>query len=130
MENSQYGTPKIDKKAISNQKILIPLIRHIYPKLVAQEIIGVQPMITLRQRLFNRKHKEIISDMEIVHTSIRPFMRPGDREPNEHYRPWLEEHIGEQGVDWNWDIHSVHSNSLAIFFANLEHGTLFELTWP
>jgi uncharacterized Zn-finger protein len=98
------------------------------PKLVAQEIIGVQPMISLRERLF-LKHKEIKSAMEVVHTALRPFMRPGDDEPNDHYRPWLEEHVGEQGVDWNWDIHSVSSNTLIIMFANKEHGTLFELTW-
>lgn len=23
-------------------------------------------------------------------------------DPNEHYRPWLEEHVGKQGWDWNW----------------------------
>lgn len=23
-------------------------------------------------------------------------------DPNDHYRPWLEEHIGKQGRDWNW----------------------------
>jgi hypothetical protein len=25
-------------------------------------------------------------------------------DPNDHYRPWLEEHIGKQGWDWNWCI--------------------------
>jgi hypothetical protein len=23
-------------------------------------------------------------------------------DPNDLYRPWLEEHVGEQGWDWNW----------------------------
>ena len=23
-------------------------------------------------------------------------------DPNDHYRPWLEEHVGRQGLDWNW----------------------------
>ena len=23
-------------------------------------------------------------------------------DPNDHYRPWLEEHVGKQGRDWNW----------------------------
>ena len=27
-------------------------------------------------------------------------------DPNDHYRPWLEEHIGKQGWDWNWGISS------------------------
>jgi hypothetical protein len=23
-------------------------------------------------------------------------------DPNDHYRPWMEEHVGKQGWDWNW----------------------------
>lgn len=23
-------------------------------------------------------------------------------DPNDHYRPWLEENVGKQGWDWNW----------------------------
>ena len=23
-------------------------------------------------------------------------------DPNDHYRPWLEEHVGRQRWDWNW----------------------------
>ena len=23
-------------------------------------------------------------------------------DPNDHYRPWMEQHIGKQGWDWNW----------------------------
>lgn len=23
-------------------------------------------------------------------------------DPNDHYRPWLEKHVGRQGWDWNW----------------------------
>ena len=23
-------------------------------------------------------------------------------DPNDHYRPWMEEHVGRQGWDWNW----------------------------
>ena len=25
-------------------------------------------------------------------------------DPNDHYRPWMEQHIGKQGQDWNWGI--------------------------
>jgi hypothetical protein len=40
----------------------------------------------------------------------------------------MEEHIGKQGVDWNWRIHKI--DLLAIDFADKEQATLFELTWP
>lgn len=23
-------------------------------------------------------------------------------DPNDHYRPWLEKHVGKQGWDWQW----------------------------
>jgi hypothetical protein len=25
-------------------------------------------------------------------------------DPNDHYRPWLEEHVGKQGWNWNWGL--------------------------
>ena len=25
-------------------------------------------------------------------------------DPNDHYRPWMEKHIGKQGWDWNWGL--------------------------
>ena len=25
-------------------------------------------------------------------------------DPNDHYRPWMEEHVGKQGWDWNWGL--------------------------
>lgn len=113
------------------QKIMLPMIRRVMPSLIAAEIVGVQPMgePSIRFILF-KDHPKIENDMKIVHRAIRPFMRPGDYEPNEHYRPWLEEHVGKQGVTWNWDIHSVVDNTLEIRFAEEDHATLFELTWP
>lgn len=118
------------------------MIRQVMPGLIANEIASVQPMTGSVGQIFSMKntldnefilHKiypSIISNMKIAHISIRPFMRKGDAEPNEHYRPWLEENIGQQGVSWNWKIHSVNGNLLAIDFATEEHAILFELKWP
>jgi len=25
-------------------------------------------------------------------------------DPNDHYRPWMEANVGQQGWDWNWDV--------------------------
>jgi hypothetical protein len=116
------------------------MIRQIMPDLIAQEIMSVQPMTgpvgliyNLRfgdnERTLHRNKERIVSDMIIVHTAVRPFMRSGDLEPNEHYRPWLEEHVGEQGINWNWEIHSTNPDQVAIHFENTEHATLFEITW-
>jgi len=25
-------------------------------------------------------------------------------DPNDHYRPWMEKHVGRQNIDWQWDL--------------------------
>lgn len=37
-------------------------------------------------------------------------------DPNDFYRPWLEEHVGRQGWDWNWGFvgNDVSENCLTI----------------
>jgi hypothetical protein len=56
-------------------------------------------------------------------------MRPGEQEPNYHYRPWLEHVVGEQHVDWQWDLHPGIVDNLCIWFVKEEHAVLFELSW-
>jgi hypothetical protein len=35
-------------------------------------------------------------------SGIWDYVKSAD--PNDHYRPWIEEHIGKQGWDWNWGL--------------------------
>jgi hypothetical protein len=37
-------------------------------------------------------------------------------DPNDHYRPWIEEHIGKQGWDWDWGFtgNDVSDNCLTV----------------
>jgi hypothetical protein len=39
-------------------------------------------------------------------------------DPNDHYRPWLEQNVGHQGWDWNWKMmdDDVAMNRLTIKF--------------
>ncbi len=71
--------------------------------------------------------------MDFGNYIYRKFMFPDDpREPNVRYRPWLEEKIGKQGVDWDWDIYQGRAmddwNKLRVSFKNHEDAILFELT--
>jgi len=34
-------------------------------------------------------------------------------DPNDHYRPWLEKHVGRQGIDWQWEPSFSTKNSMA-----------------
>lgn len=50
-------------------------------------------------------------------------------DPNEYYRLWLEEKIGKQGIDWDWELSKTDFNFVHIMFSSSDNGTLFELTW-
>lgn len=111
--------------------------------LLADQIISIQPMNGPVGKIFTTKFRYslsnveilfkdrdvIVTDMIVLHVSLRPFMPPGYPEPNDHYRPWLEKNIGAQGINWNWCIHEHNIDLLEIHFADKEHATLFELAW-
>lgn len=90
---------------------------------------SMQDIICRRTRFLSPKDPKI-KKIQHTHTATRPFMKYGDREPNEYYRPWLEENVGKQAVDWDWDLSSAGLDILEIYFVTQEHATLFELTWP
>jgi len=89
-----------------------------------------QKRIEVRTAIVEGRRK-IGSDLLVrnAHTSIRPFMADGE-EPNNYYRSWLEENIGRQGRDWDWELCGTDIDYLEIYFAKREHATLFELKWP
>lgn len=39
------------------------------------------------------------------------FIQMESADPNDHFRPWLEQHVGHQGWDWNWRIGSTASSN-------------------
>lgn len=112
--------------------------------LLADHIISVQPMTGPVGLIFTTKFRYspsnaetlfkdrevIVTDMNIVHTSKRPYMAPGNPEPNEHYRLWLEQNVGAQGFKWNWHLSGLDAYMLNIEFSNTADATLFELKWP
>lgn len=55
-------------------------------------------------------------------------------DPNDHYRPWLEEHVGQQGWDWDWGImtnNNAADNTLTIKIRqrHAESATIAALRW-
>lgn len=61
----------------------------------------------------------------------RPFMMGNGAkyEPNEYYRAWLEENVGEQNKSWSWDLAEDNFELIEFCFADEQHATLFELRW-
>ncbi len=54
-------------------------------------------------------------------------------DPNDHYRPWMEEHVGKQGWDWQWGIadNDAAANRLTIKIRqkHAKYATLAALRW-
>jgi hypothetical protein len=54
-------------------------------------------------------------------------------DPKDHYRPWLEEHVGRQGWDWNWGMtkNDVEANRLTIKIRQQrsEYATIAAMMW-
>ncbi len=54
-------------------------------------------------------------------------------DPNDHYRPWLEQHVGRQGWDWNWGMGGMDAtdNRLTIKIRQkyAEYATIAALRW-
>ena len=54
-------------------------------------------------------------------------------DPNDHYRPWLEQHVGKQGWDWNWGMGGMDAteNRLTIKIRRkyAKHATIAAMMW-
>lgn len=54
-------------------------------------------------------------------------------DPNEHYRPWIEQHIGRQGWHWNWRMedNDVAKNQLTLKVckSRSKYATMAAIKW-
>ena len=59
-----------------------------------------------------------IHDPATIVIVVRWPRSPESSDPNDHYRPWMEDHVGKQGVDWDWGLinDDVANNNLSIRF--------------
>lgn len=60
-----------------------------------------------------------------------PLDQPAD--PNEHYRPWIEKHIGKQGWHWDWTMEDNDAAdnllTLKVCKSKSKYATLAALQW-
>jgi hypothetical protein len=54
-------------------------------------------------------------------------------DPNDHYRPWMEKHVGRQGRDWQWGLrdNNAAENRLTIKIRNkhAKWATIAAIQW-
>lgn len=54
-------------------------------------------------------------------------------DPNDHYRAWLEENVGKQGRDWQWDCVYTGDSAFELLIvlsrAKKHHASMIALRW-
>ncbi len=60
---------------------------------------------------------------------VRSFRVPNG-DPNDHYRPWLEDNIGKQKLAWDWELDPNDHENFLLYIEDAELATLFVITWP
>jgi len=54
-------------------------------------------------------------------------------DPNDHYRPWMEQNVGRQGRDWNWGLvaNDIHADLLTIKIrqSKEKYATIAAMRW-
>ena len=59
------------------------------------------------------------------------FIQIESADPNDHYRPWLEENVGRQGWDWDWKIGPIAADngSGTVGFGKAKWASMAALKW-
>lgn len=54
-------------------------------------------------------------------------------DPNDHYRPWMEKHIGKQGIHWDWGLADLDATgnrlTIKIIKSKAKFASYFALKW-
>ena len=97
--------------------VIIPVIRKLYPKLIASEITSVQPITIYSYIQTYYDNESILPYGVILPLFTTSFVMGGD------VLAWCNDTFGVNGTRWN------HSNGRAYSFLNEEDRTLFLLRW-
>jgi hypothetical protein len=54
-------------------------------------------------------------------------------DPNDHYRPWMEQHVGRQGWDWDWGMANMDTTenrlTIKIRRKHAKYATIAAMRW-
>ena len=123
--------------------VILPIIRRVWPTLLAQEIIGAQPMTGPAGEIFKKKSDWFFNKVLLTKTHYRHFHRVYNRR-KWHYRDYLTS-LGYSQVSINltdtiaarqWcrdnlkeGTYIAPANSTIFLFAYERDATLFTLRW-
>ena len=89
------------------QGIIIPLVRKAYPHLIANEILGIQPMSdpageVFRRRDWRQRLHHWWQGFYWKHMAGTTIVIPWPDEKSQELREYLNENVGKFGRDWHW----------------------------
>ena len=106
-------------------KVTLPLIKQLWWKLM--------PGVTIKVKWPNGEIIVDDSDPRWEDIGGATMMKFHSADPNDHYRPWMEENVGKQGWDWDWCMtdDDVSKNRLTIKFRRRRehHAIVASLKW-
>ena len=125
---TQYDADTAASVTATAQKILIPMIRQVFPKLIAQQILGVQPMSSAAGKLFTMKYA-VISKSKYKFSRANWYVADVDAKYYWEIDEWCTQHFGkhpDQHDAWSrW----VHLYEDKIHFRDEKDYVWFMLRW-
>ena len=87
--------------------IIIPLVRKVYPNLIANQILGVQPMSdtageVFRRRSWRQRLHNWWQRFYWKHMAGTTIVIPWPVEKSQELQEYLNENVGKFGRDWHW----------------------------
>jgi hypothetical protein len=106
------------------QKIIIPLIRKVYPNMIAQQITSVQPMSAPTGAIFKIKRsyslrfrlKQYWAKLYRKYMPGTTIDIPWPPTLNSGLRVWLETNVGRQNIDWSMQVNSNDTERILVKF--------------
>ena len=117
---------------------ILPLVRKIYPGMIAQQITGVQPMTDLSGIIFDLKVKYSWRyRLKRWWISFKWKCMPGTvialpsplSVPADLYREWLETNVGKKGWDWEWYFNPKGTIDIKFRLGKGKWATVMALRW-
>jgi hypothetical protein len=92
---TQYYDPKIAASVTATaQKILMPMIRNLYPQVLAQSILGVQPMTGSVGEVFTVKKARLRYESKYKFSRAKWYDADHHYDDYEEVMAWCTEHFG------------------------------------
>jgi hypothetical protein len=135
----------MQKSKSSFDPVILGVMRKAWPQLIAQAIIGVQPMSGPTGRIFNLFSRYRITKFKMSKERFKWFLRLNDRKQQHHPEEFIKakyplitltkEQIDRRAEIWDWCDDNIgkhrwcHNDYDLIAFCDEKYVMLFQMVW-